>query len=133
MGVGHWRSCLSPSSITSLVGFRCFSQGRLRRYRQKRWTGRCSGRTAGWSQRCSTPRPGPSTPKSCWRGSRSVSVWVSKGTGGGIKSIFLHVGRQQLSSTYHTEVQKTAVTCLCHGPYTLVLYLSVCSHARVSL
>lgn len=52
---------------------------------------------------------------------------------GKYKSIFLHVGRQQLSSTYHTEIQTTAVTCLCHGPCTLVLNLSVCSHARVSL
>lgn len=53
-----------------------FSQGRLHLFVQKTWTRRCSSRIAGWSQPCCTPRPGPSTPKNCWRGWRSASVSV---------------------------------------------------------
>lgn len=51
-------------------------QGRLHRCDPRKWIGRCSGRTVGWSQRCSTPSPGPNTPKSCCPGWKSVSVLV---------------------------------------------------------
>lgn len=53
-------------------------QGHLHRRGLRRWTGRCSGRTAAWSRLCSTPSPGPSTPKSCCPGWRSVSVRVGR-------------------------------------------------------
>lgn len=51
-------------------------QGRLHRCDPRKWIERCSGRTAGWSQRCSTPSPGPNTPKSCCPGLKSVSMPV---------------------------------------------------------
>ena len=87
------------------MGFLRLSQGCVRRFGLKRWTPRCSGRTTGWSRRCSTPRPGPSTPKSCWHGWKSVSIWVSQDTGGGINTRVWHVRRQQWSKVASIKLE----------------------------